>query len=245
MSKKWLIQKVNLKIGVADVVCLIKRNNRARRISVRIISRDEIVLTIPSHESISKGTEFVQSKREWIRKKTQEMPVNNDLLSFFLENSTIWLDARPRSIQIFFSDSNKNFHYHIESDSILLTLPKMVNKEDCLLSFLMRLARFYLPERLKSCAEKVGMNYSRVRVGNQRSRWGSCSSKKVISLNWRILLLDYEIGDYVLYHELAHLKHMNHSTKYWALLNDWLGEAKKLDKQLSDQGKRLMLLARN
>ena len=226
MSKKGLVQKVILKFGDSDVVCLIKRNNRARRISVRIISRDEIVLTVPSYESISKGMEFVQSKREWIRKKTQEMPVNNNLLSFFLENSIIWLDTDPDLFKFFFRILIKISTIILKQIRILLTLPKTVNKEDCLLSFLMRLARFYLPERLKSCAEKVGMNYSRVRVGNQRSRWGSCSSKKVISLNWRILLLDYEIGNYVLYHELAHLKHMNHSTKYWALLNDWLGRQK-------------------
>ena len=89
MSKKGLIQKVILKIGDADVVCLIKRNNRARRISVRIISRDEIVLTIPSHESIS-------VLRNRFRKT--EMPVNNDLLSFFRKFNNL---VRCPTIQIF------------------------------------------------------------------------------------------------------------------------------------------------
>ena len=81
-------------------------------------------------------------------------------------------------------------------------------------------------------------------MGNQKSRWGSCSSKRVISLNWRILLLDYEIGEYVLYHELAHLQHMNHSFRYWNLLDEWLPGAKNIDRKLSSAGRELMLLGR-
>ena len=93
--------------------------------------------------------------------------------------------------------------------------PENENIDNLLLKFLIKLAGVYLPSRLEQCARKVGVAYEGSRVGNQRSRWGSCSSRKVISLNWRILLLDYLIGEYVLYHELAHLKHMNHSQKYW------------------------------
>ena len=110
---------------------------------------------------------------------------------------------------------------------------------------MLNLAKIYLPLRLEECAQKVGEGFSKTRVGNQKTRWGSCSSERVISLNWRILLLDYEIGQYVLYHELAHLKHMNHSTKYWDLLSRWVGDARGLDRELSLQGRELMLLARN
>jgi predicted metal-dependent hydrolase len=92
--------------------------------------------------------------------------------------------------------------------------------------------------------EKSESVIGKVRVGNQKSRWGSCSSQRVISLNWRILLLDYEIGEYVLFHELAHLKHMNHSSSYWNLLNEWVPEAKTVDRQLSQKGRELMLLGR-
>ena len=245
MSKKRLIQEAVLKFGDVVLYCSIMRNNRASRISVRVISKDKIVLTIPLHESVSKGRDFVQNKWDWIREKTREMPATIDILSFVAENSTIWLDDRPRSLKFLISDSPQKIHYHIEADSIFLSLPKVGNNEELLLSFLVKLAKIYLPKRLKYCAEKVGMKYSRVRVGNQRSRWGSCSSRRVISLNWRIIFLEHEIGDYVLFHELAHLKHMNHSAKYWNLLDDWVGEAKKMDKRLSNRGKHLMLLARN
>ena len=108
----------------------------------------------------------------------------------------------------------------------------------------MQLARIYLPIRLEACAKKVGVHFQGARIGNQKSRWGSCSSQRVISLNWRILLLDYRIGEYVLYHELAHLKHMNHSKRYWELSETWIANSKSLDKELSVQGKGLMFMGR-
>ena len=95
---------------------------------------------------------------------------------------------------------------------------------------------------MQDCAEKVGLSYRHARVGNQKTRWGSCSSRQVISLNWRILLLDYSVGDYVLFHELAHLKHMNHSSQFWKLLQEWVPDARMLDGKLSSQGRELMLL---
>ena len=56
--------------------------------------------------------------------------------------------------------------------------------------------------------------------------------------------MDYRIGEYVLYHELAHLKHMNHSKRYWELLETWIANSKSLDKELSVQGKGLMFMGR-
>ena len=92
------------------------------------------------------------------------------------------------------------------------------------------LAKIYLPLRLEECAQKVGEGFSKTRVGNQKTALGVMFFRTSNFLNWRILLLDYEIGQYVLYHELAHLKHMNHSTKYWDLLSRWVGDARGLDR---------------
>jgi predicted metal-dependent hydrolase len=138
---------------------------------------------------------------------------------------------------------NKTIH-QVTTDSIEVSFPDNQDRENSILSFLIDLARVYLPIRLEVSSRKVGVSYSKVRGGNQKSRWGSCSSQRVISLNWRILLLDYEIGEYVLFHELAHLKHMNHSSNYWKLLNEWVPGARIVDRQLSQKGRELMLLGR-
>jgi predicted metal-dependent hydrolase len=86
-------------------------------------------------------------------------------------------------------------------------------------------ARHELPVRLRELAERLGCPVSRISVRNQRSRWGSCSRAGHICLNWRLTLTPDWVRDYVLIHELMHLKRMDHSPKFWKLVEaacpDW------------------------
>jgi len=77
-------------------------------------------------------------------------------------------------------------------------------------------AREILPQRMQPLACKLGVEYGRVSIRAQRTRWGSCSPSGAINLNWRLLLLPQQLCDYVLVHELSHLREMNHSARFWA-----------------------------
>ena len=79
-------------------------------------------------------------------------------------------------------------------------------------------ARRELPARLRALAAQHGLTVSRVSIRNQRSRWGSCSRSGHICLNWRLVTMPEEVRDYVLIHELMHLKRMDHSPKFWKLV---------------------------
>ena len=79
-----------------------------------------------------------------------------------------------------------------------------------------RQAREILPQRMQPLARKLGVEYGRISIRAQRTRWGSCSPGGAISLNWRLLLLPEPLCDYVLAHELSHLREMNHSPRFWA-----------------------------
>jgi hypothetical protein len=79
-------------------------------------------------------------------------------------------------------------------------------------------ARRELPERLLELAARHGLAVSRVSVRNQRSRWGSCGRDGHICLNWRLVLMPESVRDYVLVHELMHLRRMDHSPTYWRLV---------------------------
>jgi hypothetical protein len=81
---------------------------------------------------------------------------------------------------------------------------------------LRRRARQELPIRLFELANACGVSVRKVSVRNQRHRWGSCSASGLICLNWRLVTMPEWVRDYVLYHELMHLKHMDHSPKFWA-----------------------------
>jgi predicted metal-dependent hydrolase len=79
-------------------------------------------------------------------------------------------------------------------------------------------ARKELPEALRQLADAHGLTVSRVSVRNQRSRWGSCSPSGHICLNWRLLLMPEPVREYVLIHELMHLRRLDHSRVFWKLV---------------------------
>jgi predicted metal-dependent hydrolase len=96
-----------------------------------------------------------------------------------------------------------------------------------------------LPPRLIELARQQGLSVSRVSVRNQRSRWGSCGRDGHICLNWRLVLMPRWVSDYVLIHELMHLKRMDHSPAYWSLVADAYSEYRAARQWLRTHGPSL------
>ena len=95
-----------------------------------------------------------------------------------------------------------------------------------------RNAKKHLIQRLDYLADKYGFTYNRIFIKNQRTRWGSCSSKDNISLNMKLVRLPLEMQDYVILHELVHTKHKNHSKKFWQTVDKLVGDSKQLRRQM-------------
>ena len=97
---------------------------------------------------------------------------------------------------------------------------------------LIKKAREYLPYRLEYLAKLYGYKYDNCRLTHANTRWGSCSSKKTISLNIGLMKLPEKLRDYVILHELAHLNHMDHSKAFWAEVAEHDKNYKNHDKKL-------------
>jgi len=93
-------------------------------------------------------------------------------------------------------------------------------------------ARTLLTMRLNYLALKYGFTYNTLFIRNQRTRWGSCSSRNNISLNMNLVRLPQELRDYVILHELVHTKHKNHSRRFWAEMDKLVGDAKRSEKEM-------------
>ncbi len=97
-------------------------------------------------------------------------------------------------------------------------------------------ARAKLMSRLNKLTEKNGFTYNRIFIRNQKTRWGSCSSKNNLNLNVKLVRLPDELMDYVILHELVHTKIKNHRKEFWAELDKLVGDGKKLQSRLKEYG---------
>ena len=86
--------------------------------------------------------------------------------------------------------------------------------------------------RVRELSERYGFEYNKVVIRNQTTRWGSCSRKKNLSFNYKIIFLSPELQDYLILHELCHLKELNHSKRFWALMGQLIPKPKQMRKAL-------------
>ena len=100
-------------------------------------------------------------------------------------------------------------------------------------------AKRQLTARLQQLAKHYGFSYNRVFIRNQRTRWGSCSTKNNISLNMKLFKLPDDLIDYVILHELAHTRRKDHSKAFWAEMDKLVGNGKKMASRLNRYGVKL------
>lgn len=131
---------------------------------------------------------------------------------------------------------------HHQDDDRLFIEGDLRNKKrvfELLEKFFKTYARHYLKQRLDQLSKEFNLPYNRLSVRAQKTRWGSCSSKKNINLNYRLLFIEKELLDYIVLHELVHTVHMNHSKAFWSYLETLMWDARRRDKQVNQETKNL------
>lgn len=104
-------------------------------------------------------------------------------------------------------------------------------------------AKEYIPKRVAYYAELLDVTYATISIRDQKTRWGSCSSKGNLSFSWRLILAPPKVLDYVVVHELCHRKEMNHSPRFWALVESIIPDYKIHRKWLKENGEKLAILS--
>lgn len=133
-------------------------------------------------------------------------------------------------------------HMEIKNGMCILTLAEPNDEEQvraALKAQLAKLALVRIREKLNIYAPIIGVNYNRVTIRDQKSRWGSCSSKHNLNFNWKLIMAPPEALEYVVIHELCHLIEFSHSPKFWSLVGKHMPEYEYWKKWLKEHGSEL------
>ncbi|UOF92114.1 M48 family metallopeptidase [Fodinisporobacter ferrooxydans] len=103
-------------------------------------------------------------------------------------------------------------------------------------------ARQLIPERVRLLSKRMNLSYNRITLKDQKTRWGSCSSLRNLNFNWRLIMAPPDVLDYVVIHELAHLREMNHSKQFWSIVEQFMPQYRIHKDWLKENGAQLFTL---
>jgi predicted metal-dependent hydrolase len=195
----------------------VRRHQRARRYTLRIhAATREVVLTMPPRGNLKQAKEFAQKHGAWIAARLQRLPeaapfahgtllplrgVDTRIEHRRGQRGTVWLEYREASERLLCVAGEEP---HV---------PRRIR------DFLKREAKRDLEAASRQAAQALGVAITRVSIRDQASRWGSCSTTGVLSYSWRLILTPPFVLDYLAAHEVAHLLEMNHSRRFWRLVD--------------------------
>lgn len=239
----------------------------ARRKNIHVLVDDDGSLSVraPWRFSLKLAHAAIAEHRGWVMKSLSSAAesrrrrpalVCGSELSLLDERLT--LDVRVKAQLSLLADSGPSFRGHGQTSKALARRDGVVYRNrrrlcvelhslkpgvlrELLEAWFWQQAVDRLPERLHEFAQRLEVAPARVRIRAQKSRWGSCSSAGYISLNWRLVLLPLELADYVLVHELCHLKHMDHSRAFWSLVASVIPDHRRRRERIAQLQPRLAL----
>ena len=226
----------------------LKRVNAARRLTLRVrVATQDIVLTMPSKAGVRQAQEFAQNHASWIAHRLARLPQQlpfqpgtvislrgidhvlqhcPDFPGRHLARGAVWLEA-PNGIQLICAGGD------------------LAHFERRIADFLRREARRDLETAVQRHAAAVGRAPKALSLRDTSSRWGSCSAKGALNFSWRLILAPPFVLDYLAAHETAHLRHHDHSDRFWALTKSLCPQTDRAEAWLKAYGAQLHRYGRN
>ena len=223
----------------------VRESARAKHVRLTLSPHDGLVVVVPTGFDRRRIPAIVSGKSDWIRKHTQTLERQRLATGYDPTDrlpERIDLPAMGRTWTVSYRPSSGTRTAVAEEglDRLVVSGPQRDGKaQRALRQWLLRQGHGHLKPALFRRASDYGFAVQRVRIGCQKGRWGSCSARGTISLNAKLLFLPPEWVHYVLMHELCHTKEMNHSDRFWRLLERHVPNAHEIRKDLRDAWVRI------
>jgi predicted metal-dependent hydrolase len=213
---------------------------RPRRTIGLKITNDGLVVHAPRHILEFQLKKILQEKSKWIQNKLEARKQNHVSPLCWQNGELLQLLGNPITLNL--TVDTKNKHPQFNHDSLTIQSPQISQPafvQRKVVQWYKKQALADFSRRLEIFAAKLDVPTPPLHLSNAQSRWGSCNSRGVIRLNWRLLQAPPHIINYVICHELAHLKEMNHSAKFWAVVSNLYPHYKQAEKELKQLSPQL------
>lgn len=195
----------------------VKSSKRRKTVGLRISGSGDLVVFTPHRITERTVIKIIKQHETWIFKQIQNNPTQQLALT---EGSTIYYMGEKHQLHF---EVNKKQSVQLNTDTLTiknttkaLSLENKVKEQ--LEKWYINTARDIIEDRVYYYAKLIQEPVEKIRLKNTQTRWGSCSSKRNININWRLIMAPFNVMDYVILHEVCHLKHLNHSSSFWKLV---------------------------
>ena len=212
--------------------------SRRRTIALVITPDAGLVVRAPLKAPVSMIDEFVRNQHKWIRKKVAEMKERPQAVDYaYTEGEVFWFLGRPYPL-----------HFVDDGRAAIERTDRLCVSRDLMPDIRHRLKRWYREEAAKEIHSRcmwfsmmTGYSPASVRITDARQRWGSCTHKGGLNFSWRLIQAPLEIVDYVILHELVHLRQPDHSRKFWAKVEALMPDYERRRKWLRENERLLRI----
>ena len=226
-----------IELAGKNITFTIKKNKRIKYYRLSYRHEQGLIVQVPRSFSQQEIENILSRHRRWILNRINhtksvqvknppfkiqhgsKLPVHGDFYKLSLNispNEKMYWQLKEKVLEICLTEENRNWITQI------------------IIQWYKDMASEFLQKRLLFWSNKMEIKYNQIRVKNQGSLWGSCSGKKNLNFNWRIMLLTPEVADYLIVHELAHLIQLNHSSKFWKVVETYLPNYKVLKQNIKE-----------
>jgi hypothetical protein len=219
---------------VDDLDYTIRRSARARRIRVRVDPHEGVEVVIPQRATKNEAQAAIRELRPWIDRRLEEA-----------RNARHRLESPPGTVPFLgahlrLQHDEGRTRAHRKDDTLHLPTG---DPHRALERWYRTRAKAEIAPRLQDATQQLGRPHTTLAIRNQRTRWGSCSSTGAMSFNWRLMLAPEPVLDYVVWHEACHLVVMDHSKRFWALVERHVPGYREPRRWLRENGAALVLPA--
>ena len=215
---------------------LIRSKKRRRTISLQIKEDGKIVILAPYHTPKWEIERFVQGKQSWIVEKISEKEKQvKEVEKMFLAGERFLYLGEWYPLEIHESH-HKEPPLKLSLGNFIVCKDHIEEARDLFVRWYKREAKEKIVGRINYYSHRLGLLPKGIKITGAKSRWGSCSRDNRLSFSWRIIMASLTVIDYILIHELVHIKEKNHSERFWATLESILPDYRKRRLWLKENG---------